>query len=429
MPNNLLSRRTLLRGAGVAMSLPLLESMIPRAFAAALDAGNAANGAGRQRMIAICTNLGVHTPYLWPNKPGRDYTPSPYLEPFKSVRNQLTVLSGVSHPGVDGGHAAEASFLTAAPHPGTSGFRNTISLDQFAVERLAPDTRFPSLTLNTAGGSLSWTRSGVQIPADGSPSKLFAKLFLTGSAKEIDAQVRRIAEGRSVMDAVNAQAKQMSADVGKADRDKLDEYFTSVRDLEGKLQRSQAWTTRPKPVVAVQPPKDISDRADLIGRIRLMYDLVYLALQTDSTRIVTLNIECSGLVPPIEGVTEGHHSLSHHGKDPKKLEQLKAVELAEFAALAEFLGKLQGTKEESQTLLDRTMVLYGSNLGNASSHDNRNMPALLAGGGFRHAGHLAFDQQNNMPLCNLYVSMLQRMGVEADTFGSGKTTLNGLPMI
>jgi hypothetical protein len=424
-----LTRRTLLRSAGVALALPLLESMLPRALAGtAAAAGASAAAAPRRRMVAICTNLGIHAPYLVPEQAGKNYVPSPYLQPLQAYRDAVTVVSGVSHPGVDGGHSAEASFLTAAPHPGSSGFRNSISLDQFAAERLAPDTRFASLALNVGGGSLSWTRSGVQIPADGVPSKVFAKLFLTGSAKEIDAQVRRLREGRSVMDAVRGQAKQMSGAVGKADRDKLDEYFTSVRELEGRLTRAQDWATRPKPVVAAQPPKDITDRADLIGRARLMYDLIHLALQTDSTRIVTLSLEGSGLVPPIEGVTEGHHNLSHHGKDPKKLEQLQAVELAEFAALGEFLGKLQTSKEEGQTLLDRTMVLYGSNLGNASSHDNKNMPTVLAGGGFRHAGHLAFDPQNNAPLCNLYVSMLQRMGVEADAFASGKSTLRGLDM-
>ena len=173
-------------------------------------------------------------------------------------------------------------------------------------------------------------------------------------------------------------------------------------------------------------PKDITDRADIIGCTRLMYDLIHLALQTDSTRIITLSIQGSGLVPPIEGVTEGYHSLSHHGKDPKKLEQLKAVEMAEFVALGEFLTKLKGTTEEGSNLLDRTMVYYGSNLGNASSHDNKNMPTFLAGGGFRHGQHLAFDQQNNTPLCNLYVSMLQRLGIEADAFASGRTTLKGL---
>ena len=416
-----LSRRLLLRSTGVALALPLLDSMLVRkAF------GAASPTATKRRMVAICTNLGIHAPYLNPAEAGKAYKPSPYLEPLQTLRDDFTVVSGVSHPDVDGGHSAEASFLTLAPHPGTSGFRNSISIDQFAVERLGPDTRFASLVLNTGGGSLSWTRGGVLLPADSVPSKVFAKLFLTGTTKEVEGQVRRIREGRSVLETVNGQAKSMARGMGAGDRDKLDEYFTSVRELEHRMVQAEEWSKKPKPQVSAAPPKDIADRGDLIGRSRLMYDLMHLAIQTDSSRIFTLSIEGTGLVPPIEGVNEAHHSLSHHGKDPAKLAQLKAVELAEFTALAEFLTKLKGTKEEGANLLDRTMVYYGSNLGNASSHSNKNMPCVIAGGGFRHGQHIAFDQEKNEPLGNLYVSMLQRMGVETDSFASAKSTLKGL---
>lgn len=422
-----ISRRTLLRAAGVAMALPVLEGMLPAPLSRmARGAVAGAPAQQRRRMVAICTNLGVHTPFLFPEQAGRDYAITPYLEPLADLRNDFTVFSGVSHPGVDGGHSSEASYLTAATHPGATGFRNSISLDQYAIEHLLPDTRFSNLVLSAGGGSLSWTRGGVQIPSDRSPSKLFAKLFLDGTAKEVQTQVDRLREGQSIMDAVNGQAKRMARDLGKNDRDKLDEYFTGVRELEGRLTRAQAWSTRPKPKVNAAAPKDVTNAADIIAKIQAMYDLVHLAIQTDSSRVITLSIECSGLVPPIPGVTEGHHNLSHHGKDPKKIEQLKIVERAEFQALASFLAKLKGSKEEGQTLLDRTMVFYGSNLGNASSHDTKNMPALLAGGSFRHGQHLAFDQKNNMPLCNLYVSMLQQLGVETDTFASGKTTMRGL---
>ncbi len=418
----------MLRGAGVAMALPMLQAMLPKALS---PATRAASGAVNQkrRMVAICATLGMHGPHLFPEKAGFDYKPSIYMEPFQKIRNDVSVISGLSHPDVDGGHSAEFSFLTAAPHPGSPNFHNTISMDQFAADRLGAETRYASLTLNTSpggSGGLSYTQSGVAIPGDGSPSKVFSRLFLTGSAKEVAAQVHKLREGRSVMDTVNAQAKAMSGMIGKADRDKLDEYFTSVRGLEQRLAKAEAWSQKPKPVVSVQAPKDITDRADLIGCTKLMYDLILLAFQTDSTRIVTLRSDGLGVVPKIEGVTEVHHSLSHHGKDPHKLEQLAMVEKAEMVALAEFLEKLKGTTEEGSNLLDRTMVYFGSNLGNASSHDNKNMPVVFAGGGFKHGQHLAFDQKNNTPLCNLYLSMLQRMGVETDSFASGKTTLKGL---
>lgn len=420
-----LSRRTFLRGAGVAMALPMLEGMLP----ARVLAGTAAAIAPRKRMIAICATLGLHAPYLVPEQAGAFTALTPYLAAMGDVaKSDVSVISGVSHPDVDGGHSAEASFLTAAPHPGSASFRNSISVDQYAAERLGAETRFASLALNTGGGggSCSWTRNGVQIPGDGSPSKVFARLFLNGNAQQVQNQVNKLKEGQSVMDTVNADAKRMAAALGHADRDKLDEYFTSVRELEQRMVKAEEWSKKPKPKVDVPQPKDITDRADLIGCTRLMYDLMHLAIQTDSSRIFTLQVQGTGFVVPVEGVTEAHHSLSHHGKDPKKLEQLKAVESAEMKVFGEFLAKLKNTKEEGSNLLDQTMLMYSSNMSNASSHDNKNLPVIFAGGGFKHGRHLQFDPQSNAPLCNLFVSMLQKMGVDADRFATSRGTLRGL---
>ena len=198
-----------------------------------------------------------------------------------------------------------------------------------------------------------------------------------------------------------------------------------MRELEGKLSQAEEWARQPKPKVEAKPPVDIQDNADLIGRTRMMYDLMHLALQTDSTRLLTLQLQGTGLVVPIQGVTAGHHELSHHGKDPEKLRQLALVEAAEFAALAEFLTKLENTREPEGTLLDSSMVYFGSNLGNASSHDNRNMPCFFAGGGFRHGQHLAFDAAKPPALGNLYVQILQRLGLEVDQFATGKGSIPG----
>jgi hypothetical protein len=380
-------------------------------------------------MVCINTSLGLHGPFLFPEKAGRDYALTPYLEPLTALRNDFTICSGLAHPDVDGGHAAESSYLTAAPHPGSTGFRNTISLDQFAAERMGAETRFASLTLGTgSGNTLSWSRAGVPIPAEARPSKVFARLFLDGTPTEVAAQVARLRDGQSIMDAVGAEAQRLSRSVGAQDREKLEEYFTSVRELEQRLVKNQDWAKTPKPVVAMAPPKDSTDPSDIIGRSRTMYDLIHLALQHDSARLITLTISGNNSVPPIKGVTMDHHGLSHHGKNPEKIEQLRLVELAEMQALADFLAKLKATPEDSGSLLDKTMVFFGSNLGNASSHDNRNMPVLLAGGSFRHGQHLAFDPAKNAPLPNLFVSMLQQLGIETDTFASGRGTLSGLEM-
>lgn len=413
-----LNRRTFLRASGVAMALPAFDAM--RAEAAPNG------GDSKRRMVVLCSYLGFHTPYLYPSEAGRDYETTPYLKPLEHLRDQFTVMSGLSHPDVDGGHSSVSSFLTAAPHPGSSSFRNSISLDQFAVEQLRSNTRFRYLALNSGGGSLSWTRGGVQIPAESRPSRLFAKLFLDGTPDEVKQQVRRLKDGQSILDFVGGQARRLERKLGQRDREKLDEYFTSVRDLESRLTQAEEWATRPKPEVEYRQPQDVADKADLIGRQKLMYDLTHLALQTDSTRVITYVLTGTNLVPPIQGVTTDWHNLSHHGRDPDKLEQLKVIELSKLNLFAEFLTKLRETKEEGETLLDRTMVLLGSNLGNANNHDTRNMPVVLAGGGFRHGQHLAFDPKKHPPLCNVYLSMLQRLGIDAESFASSSGTINGL---
>jgi hypothetical protein len=403
------------------MTLPLLDAMQPARAARRADPATPP-----RRMVAICSNLGFHTPFLYPEQAGAGYQAPTYLQVLEPLQNDFTVFSGLSHPGVDGGHTAEMSFLTAAPHPGAPSFKNSISLDQLVAERIGVETRFASLTLSTGGFSLSWTRGGVRIPADNKPSKVFERLFLPGGGNA----VQRLRNGESIMDFVGEQARQLQREVGPKDREKLDEYFTAVRELEQRMVRGQEWARKPKPKVDVQPPKDITDNADLVGQFDLMYDLIHLALKTDSTRLVTLYLGGSGGagVPKIPGVQEEWHALSHHGQDPLKIEQLKLIELAKFEALREFLAKLRGTQEQEENLLDRTMVLFGSHLGNASSHNTKNLPVLLAGGGFRHGKHLAFDRQNNTPLSNVYVSMLQRMGLEFDAFGTSAGTLRGLEL-
>jgi hypothetical protein len=419
---NPFSRRSFLRAAGVTLALPALDSLAPFTRAAA-------TGKPIRRLMCVCTTLGIHAENFFPAKAGRDFELTPYLEPLKALRGDLTVFSGVSHPEVDGGHSSEASFLTCAPHPGASSFRNTISLDQFVLEKLPPATRFGSLTLSTGGGiGLSVSRSGVKLPADWRPSEVFKKLFVNGTPREVAQQTQRLKDGQSIMDTVGADAKRLQNRVSTADRDKLDDYFTTVREVEGRLKLAEAWANRPKPAVTAAPPTDVQNAADFVARTRLMLDMAHLALQTDSTRVLTLMVQGHNSIPPVQGITQDWHNLSHHGKDPEKLAQLKLIELEQMKLLADFLAKLKASKESGSDLLANTSVLYGSNLGNASSHDTRNMPLLLAGGGFKHGQHLAFDTQQNYPLANLYVSVLQRLGIEAGKFASSTGTMRGLEL-
>lgn len=410
-----LSRRHFLRGTGAAaLSLPFLDAMTP-AFA------TAGQTKSPPRFVAMCAGLGFHTPYLFPENTGTGYEETPYLRRLKAHRDQMTILSGFSHPEQQGnnGHASSLTWLTSAKRPGLAGFKNSISLDQLIANQIGIETRFPYLALSSGNGSLSWTSNGVEIPAQTSPAKIFKALFIDGTEQEVAEEMRGFQRGRSIMDTVLGEAKKLHNELGHRDQEKLDEYLTSVRELEQRLQQSENWSQEPKPKVDVEPPTDISDRNDIIGKQRLMNDMIVLALQTDSTRTVTFQL--GGLNSPpsnIEGVKTDWHNLSHHGKDEAKIEELSLIEEAEFDVFNEFLTKLKDINENGKSLLERTSVLYGSNLGNASSHNWRNLPLILAGGGFKHGSYIAHDPDNNTPFANLFVPLAQRMGVEIDQFGS-----------
>jgi hypothetical protein len=406
-----LSRRTFLRGAGIAIALPWLEAL--RGF-------GAESADVPRRMVAIETNMGILPQFFFPEQAGREYTVTPYLEKLAAVRDRMTVFSGCSFPGVSGGHAAEKCFLTGTPHPDRGGFRNGVSLDQVAAEEIGDRTRFPSLTLAMSvenQSTLSYTRSGAPIPAQRSPAKLFKQLFLQGSADETAANVEALRQGRSLLDFVGDQAKRLRRDLPVADRQRLEAYDTSVRELERRLEKAEAWEHKPKPVVAAQPPEDVDDQKQFALRTRLFCDVMKLALETDSTRVITLFVDTTVL-----------HPITHHGNRPEVLAELRRSEESQFDVLAGFLRSLLETKEAGQTLLDRTMVLYGTCMGSANSHATTNLPVLLAGGEFKHAGHLAFDTENNYPLTNLHLTMLHRLGIEVDRFSSSTGTFRGLEL-
>ncbi len=420
-----ISRRTLLRGVGVSLSLPFLNAMASAQPAAAASVP--------RRMFGICNNLGLLPGEFFPANAGREYTPSTYLKILEEYRKDFTVFSGVSHPNVDGGHPADVSFLTAAPHPASGSFRNTISLDQFIAERIGNQTRFPSLTLavNTGARSLSWTGNGVAIPPEQSAASVFRQMFVQGSPKEVEAKIAELDTGRSILDSVADQVRDLERSVGVRDRARLDQYFTSVRELESRLQASKGWERKPKPIVKEAEPQDPASPAQYMAKVAAMYKLVRLAFETDSTRSVTLMLDSvSTPVVDIRGATisDGYHNLSHHGKSEAKLAQLRIIDSWHMRLLAELFKGLKGVQENGDPLLDRTMILYGSNLGDANAHSTTNMPTLFAGGGFKHAGHLAFDRAQNYPLPNLFVSMLQRMGIEVEKFASSTGTMSGLEM-
>jgi hypothetical protein len=410
-----MNRRTFLQAAGVCIGLPLLDAMLPigrgaERKAAALRA---------KRILLIGRPLGLHTPFLFPEKSGRDYEVTRYLKPLQDFRDHFTVFSGVSHRGYNAGHGTEVALLTGVGPEGMrpGDVRNTISLDQEVASRLGSETRFASLQLG--GGDLSWNRKGVKVPSEAQASRAFKQLFIDGTPAEIAREVERIRNGQSILDGVREQTKGLANALGPADRERLDLMLTSIREAEQRLQQDQAWVQKPKPKVRVAPfTEDHITDYKMLEREQQWFDLVHLALQTDSTRSIALYLWSHTERLDLPGVAVSHHDASHHGQDEAKIKQLALIEEAEMKLFGEFLGKMKRTEEAGTSLLDQTVVFHASNLGNASAHTCDNLPVILAGGGFRHAGHVAYARKDNKPLSNLFVRMLRQMGLEIDRFGS-----------
>lgn len=428
-------RRLFLRGAGCSLALPFLDAMTRAASGPATTSP--------RRLVAIGTPFGFDPAVFVPTTTGKDYKLPSHLEHIKDFRNDFTIVSGLSHPNTGGGgHKAEAVMLTGAPYPDYSyNLKNSISLDQKFAEHFRGQTRYDSLVLTTYNGSLSVTGNGVAIPALDRPSQIFAKLFLAGTPQQAAEEMRQIGEGRSMLDFVGEQAKKLNKKVGPTDRARLDEYYESVRDVEKQLQMAGEWVNRPKPKAPVAAPQDVGGPGQQPKKLQLMFDMIHLAIVTDSTRAITIK-------------TFGdHHDLSHHGKEPKKLAECRNVEIELMKSLGVLLGKLKNSKEgPGGTLLDSTSVLLTSNLRDGNTHWTHDLPVFLAGGGFKHGQHLSFNKPfveslaaeladpkakptekkppmmgvNQAPLCNLYTSILQRAGVPADKFSSGTGTLAGL---
>ena len=406
-----LNRRTFLRASGVAIGLPFLDAMIP---ASAAEAKKAATHP--PRMVLIGQPLGMYGPNFFPEKAGRDYEPSRYMKLLEPLRGKFTVFSGMSHRYATG-HFAEVGLMTgvAPEFIRDKDIKNGISLDQEVASHIGNQTRFSSLVLG--GGDVAWNRRGVRIPAESRATQVFRKLFIAGTPDEAQRKLQRVKDGQSILDDVGEQIQRLNRRVSSDDRQRLDLFLTSVREAEQKLQQDEHWSTTPKPKVDFPTPTSDFGGPELVERSRQWYNIVRLALQTDSTRVISLYLGTQER-PEIEGVKLGHHDASHHGQDPAKLEQLSLIEDAEIKVLGEFLTQMKGSTEGDHNLLDRTSVFYASNLGNSSSHDNNNLPILLAGGGYKHQGHVAFDRVNNTLLSNLYVRMLHQMDIEAKSFGA-----------
>ncbi len=439
-----MSRRTVLRGLGATIALPLLEAMLPRTASAAssLKALPKTGFKATPRVIYCYVPNGVNIFQWTPKDAGAGYTLSPTLEVLKEHRSNFTVLSGLSHFSTDGGHSGADTWLTGADLKAVAGkdYSNTISADQVIAEKIGKQTRFPSLELSDESGTgaalnthtLAFDRNGTPLPAENSPQRLFERLFVPDDAASREATLERYAEKRSILDGVLDEAKALHNKLGRADQRKLDDYLASVRETEKRVERQMEWVDVPKPkidssgLLLNSQPTTGRDRP---GWVDVMLDLSYLAFATDMTRVITF--EWSRESAGFGGNGEGHHELSHHGGDAGMLAKLAAIDRFHLGCLNRFLTLLKFTEEEGRNMLDHTMIVYGSGMNNGErgGHSQKNLPLLMAGGsawGFKHGQHLAFDPNKNPPLCNLLLTTIQKMGVETDKFQEASGTLTGL---
>lgn len=412
-----LNRRQFLRTTGGLLALPFLNSL-PLPAIAAQPVTSA-----RKRLVTIGTFLGMY-PGEWHPKKNSSRVPR-LLEPLMAHRKDFTLVSGVDH-GINGGHKGTPSFLSGVYQPEYIGesimVRNQITLDQLAAKHLSRDSRFHSLQLGASEGkptqTLSWDENGVPLLPEADPTKVFKKLFVDDLNPQ--AASRAMEFKRSVLDLVAEDAKSLQNEIGFEDREKVDAYFSSIRDVEKRIERQQQWVNTPKPGAPplLERPTTFHENLDL------MLELTALALEHDSTRVVSVELPAGGL-PIILGGRQlsGYHGQSHHGKDPEVVEELIDIEQMHMRSLEKFITRLKGIRDVDASLFDRTQILFGSGLGNGSSHSNKNLPVLLAGGGLRHGEDLIFEE-GQTPLSNVFVTLLQKLGIEADAFAGSTGNIN-----
>ncbi len=420
-----LPRRDILRGLGVAIALP--------SFASLRAESETTTNKTTKRFVCVSPNYGMNPGGFFPTETGSDYQMPPLLESLESHRDSISLFTNLDHLGVGGGHGCSNTFLNGVEMKNTKeNPQRLLSLDQLLAEHLGQNTRFPSMLLGSGG--FSWSRAGIRLPTQADPVRVFTNLFVDDAAKAKQQTRKFIKEDTSILDVVRKDAKSLRVRLAQADQQKLDQYFTSIREVERKLNRQAAWIDVRKPTIKDDVIRGSDDDDTIIDlqypyNTSVMYDLMVLALQTNSTNVICFGHPGGNRLFPFDGITLGYHSLTHHGKRPELLKELSIIERFYASQFATFLSKLKETQDSTgRPLLDSTTVLFGSGMGNASSHSSRNLPILLAGGGFRHGNHHRFERQNRdgRPLGDLFVSILQQSGIEQEQFSNNGSNLNHL---
>lgn len=422
-----LPRRTFLAAAGISLALPWLEVMSANSNSLT-RAGTLAENERPRRAVFSFFGLGINGRDFTPVDTGLDYQLTPILKPLAELKKEFTVISGLKLT-YSGGHVGDRTFLTGT-NTRSAGAKFRVSCDQELAQAVGRETRFPSLILGIRRGTgfggnqdqtLSWTAAGTPLPCENRPHILFDQLFRPDTADTIQQREAEFIRRASVLDSLRAEARRLSTTLGSDDQHKLDEYLTGIRDLERRMQEEKAWLRRPKPIVAsLDFGKEQGldpDKAGLEYRRyqRLMFDIIALALQTDSTRVVSYLARMDGQDGTGSyrdlGNPYNYHEMTHHGEDPDKLKWFTQADIWYMEEWAYFLNKLRGIKEGDGTLLDHTLVAYGSSGGAINAHHNHHLPTMLAGGGklgIQHQGHIV---KEDVRLGNLWATMFDRMQV------------------
>lgn len=413
-----IDRRQFLKGVGVSLALPMMESWIPRSLAAAAPPGQL------KRLVCVGTYLGFYQDAFFPQQAGADYEMPSTLDPIAKYRDKMSIFSGLDHRGRNG-HEGWKAWMTGSA-------TGSVSMDQLVADHVGDHTRYSSIqvTCGTPPGDarLSYTKEGVALPMVGRPSVFYQTLFRSDSDKS---RIDYLLNGNSsVLDGVLEEAQSLQRQVSRRDRRKLDEYLASVRDVEKKLQKQRAWLEKPFPKSDyVLPQFDPVSPELALECETVMYDLMALALTTDSTRVMTFLVPGWSQVFNIEGrrLSAGYHGLSHHGNEAKKIAEYNMIGREHVKRFGLFLDKLQAHRDaDGRSLLDSTAVILGSGMGDSNTHDNTNLPTLVVGGGLPHGKHWAIGRQapNPRKLGDFYLSLMQLYGLEIDRFAGASHNLN-----
>lgn len=411
------TRRTFLQATGVSIALPAFESLTQAV-------APAAKRVEPMRMVTIASALGMNPRTFFPKSYGKAYKLSPALQPLSKLRDDFTVFSHMDHPGIFTKHGSMNSLLSGVDAKHASAGKN-VSVDQVAASHVSYKTRLPSVHISIGGAQgHSWTPSGIKVREEGDPLHLFKKLFVNDSDAAKRARKLELDRQGSVLDLVRDQAKGLKGKINPADQKKLDEYLTAVREAESRIQGMQRWQDKPKPKVDYKA-EDAHGSMDYAILAPLMFDMLYLAIQSDTSRVFTSGFGMHNKVIELDGVREGYHGITHHGNRDAKVKQLLIVDRFYIEQMARFMQKLKDTPAGDSNLMDKTMIFFGSGLGDASRHSNRNLPVLIAGGGFKHGGHINAMRHDKtpMPLNNLFTTMLQKFGIETERFHNATGTI------